>query len=267
MSEPKTARAHPADERGVSSDADPFPRWYRALEKRHLDDLTFQEVRRAVQALSVAYVHKRGSRLEGALDGAGKRAAFALFYSPLHFLTVRSVIRRTGAGARVKKILDLGCGTGAAGAAWALEAANDTPLVGVERHSWAANEARWTYRTLGLRGTIRCVDLTRQPMGGAGAGIVAAFTINELDAGQRGHVLNKLIAAHHGGASILIVEPVARRVAPWWDEWAEAFKDAGPRIGEWRIPTELPASLRLMDKAAHLDHRELTARSLWIPRD
>ncbi len=266
MSEPTTTKAHPAHEHGVPADTDAFQRWHGALEKRHMADLTFQEVRRAVQALSVAYVHKRGSSVEGALDGAGKRAAFALFYAPLHFLTVRSIIRRIGAGASVNKILDLGCGTGTAGAAWALETGKDVPLVGIERHSWAAGEARWTWRTLGLRGTIRCMDLTQAPIGVPGAGIVAAFTINELDPGQRGHIRNKLLAAHRSGASILIVEPVSRRIAPWWNEWADAFNDAGGEIGEWRIGAELPASLRLMDKAAHLDHRELTARSLWLPR-
>src|SRR5688572_32288957 len=32
-----------------------------------------------------------------ALDTAGKRAAFALFYAPLHFLTVRHVVSALGA--------------------------------------------------------------------------------------------------------------------------------------------------------------------------
>ena len=69
-----------------------FRTWYSALEDRHLADLTFQEVRRAVQALSVAYVESRPARVGRALESAGKRAAFALYYAPLHFLLVREIV-------------------------------------------------------------------------------------------------------------------------------------------------------------------------------
>src|SRR4051794_34952504 len=60
--------------------------WLDALDQRHLADLTSSEVARALRALSSCYVERR-ARLAtgGALDSAGKRAAFALFYAPLHF--------------------------------------------------------------------------------------------------------------------------------------------------------------------------------------
>src|SRR3989442_14442160 len=96
-----------------------FVQWFEALDERHLANLGFSEVRRAVQALSSLYVEGRG-RLGGAsaLDGAGKRAAFALFFGPLHFLLIREVIRELQAGVPKKaSILDIGCGTGVAGAA------------------------------------------------------------------------------------------------------------------------------------------------------
>src|SRR6516162_6707610 len=98
--------------------------WLEALERRHQKDLKFSEIRRGVQALSSLYVSRR-ERLDrnSALDGAGKRAAFAMFFGPLHFLLVREILRALGA--RIPQgtaILDLGCGTGVAGAAWALEA-------------------------------------------------------------------------------------------------------------------------------------------------
>src|SRR4029077_19926812 len=105
-----------ADHRLMSSDADPVPGWFEALESRHLSRLTFAEVRRGLQALSALYVD-RGRRLGAgaALEGAGKRAAFALFYTPLHFLLTRSVVRALGAQVSgPRNILDLGCGTGAA---------------------------------------------------------------------------------------------------------------------------------------------------------
>ena len=101
----------------------PFPAWFAALERRHLETLEFREVRKALQALSSLYVERRGRLAEGAaLDSAGKRAAFALFYGPLHFLLVRSIVRELKTAALPPRaILDLGCGTGVAGAAWALE--------------------------------------------------------------------------------------------------------------------------------------------------
>jgi hypothetical protein len=257
---------HATDQQTSSQNDDSFLKWYEALEKRHMADLSFQEVRRAVQALSTAYVEKRQTGARQALGSAGKRAAFALFYAPLHFLAVREIVRTLGAAAEFgNKIVDLGCGTGVAGAAWALEAGATSSIVGIERHPWAVGEARWTYRKLGIRGTVQPVDLNSTPLPGRGAGIVAAFTVNELESDQRDVIRQRLLEAGQRGASVLVVEPIARRVTPWWDDWKTVFDGSGGRADDWRMRTELPPSLRLMDKAAHLDHRELTARSIWLP--
>ena len=89
------------------------------LEERHLADLRFSEVTRALRALSSAYVERRESALaeHKALDGAGKRAAFALYYGPLHFLLVQHIVSELGASFSAGTVVDLGCGTGVAGAA------------------------------------------------------------------------------------------------------------------------------------------------------
>src|SRR6185436_18384264 len=124
--------------------------------------LTFQEVRRSVQALSAIYVEQRDRIDSGAvLNGAGKRAAFAMFYGPLHFLLIREIIKSLGAVARntPETILDLGCGTGIAGAAWALEYETPPRLLGVDRNQWALEECKWTYHAFGLRGTTRSGDV------------------------------------------------------------------------------------------------------------
>src|SRR6185436_1162285 len=115
---------------------DPFLLWHEALEKRHLAALTFQEVRRAVQALSAIYVEQRDRIDSGAaLNGAGKRAAFAMFYAPLHFLLVREVVRALDAGGDAPDtIMDLGCGTGIAGVAWALECDPTPKVIGIDRN-------------------------------------------------------------------------------------------------------------------------------------
>ena len=246
--------------------ADLFRSWFAALESRQLSRLTFPEVRRGLQALSRLYVERpRGLAAGSALEGAGKRAAFALFYTPLHFLMVREVVRALGAADPAPRvILDLGCGTGAAGAAWATLAAGPCQVTGVERSGWAVDEARWNYRRLGVRGRAVRGDLGGAVLPGRKSGIVAAFTINELDDEMRGRLLDRLLAAGRRQARVLVVEPIARRPFPWWDAWADAFLAAGGRSDLWRFQVDLPERLRLLDRAAGMDHRELTGRSLLL---
>jgi hypothetical protein len=244
---------------------DPFARWLDALERRHLADLRFADLARGIRALSSAYVERRAALDRGrALEGRAKRAAFALFYGPLHFLVVRHVVRALGTAAPLRAIADLGCGGGAAGAAWALEIDPPPPIVGIDRHPWALAETRWTYRVLGVRGRVARTDLARLRLPGRGAGIVAAFTLNELEAGTRATVLARLLAAARRGARVLVVEPIAGRVVPWWREWTAAVVAAGGRADEWRFALELPEVLARFDRAAGLDHRVLTARSTWL---
>src|SRR5689334_12962078 len=133
----------PADDR--------FTRWLEQTERRHLADLTFPQVSAGLRALSSTYVERR-TRLDrgAALEGAGKRAAFALFYAPLHFLLVRSIVgalsqavdaARGGEAMHPPALVDLGCGTGAAGAAWASAFAHPPRVLGIDRHPWALDEA------------------------------------------------------------------------------------------------------------------------------
>ena len=242
-----------------------FLDWFNALETRHTETLTFQEIRRAVQALSSIYVERRDRIDHGAVfAGAGKRAAFGIFFGPLHFLLVREIVRALQATEPApQQIVDLGCGSGSAGAAWAVECGGKPRLLGIDSEAWAVEESKWTYRTLGLRGIARkaSVDTLIIP---DKAGIVAAFTINELDKETRQRLLEKLLQAAARGSSVLIVEPIARRLTEWWDEWARRFKGAGGFAEEWRFRVDLPEKLALMDRAAGLNHHELTARSQWL---
>jgi len=45
----------------------------------------------------------------------------------------------------------------------------------------------------------------------------------------------------------------------------EVAARAGGRTDEWRFREPLPPLLQILDKAAGLDHRELTVRSMWLP--
>ena len=60
----------------MATDAPGLDGWIADLEQRHLADLTFTEVVRALRALSSTYVERR-ERLttRSAFDSAGKRAA------------------------------------------------------------------------------------------------------------------------------------------------------------------------------------------------
>jgi hypothetical protein len=245
----------------------PFDSWLARLEARHLARFTFAEVRKALQALSSVYVERRDRLGRGAaLDTDGKRAAFALFYAPLHFLFVREVVRALGAGGpALREIVDLGCGTAPAGVAWAAECGRVCRVSGYEKHGWAAAEARETFAAFGIAGAVKTADLRRASWGTKGTGIVAAYTVNELDEAARTALLAELLEAHAAGACVLIVEPIARRTAAYLTEWTGAFTAAGGRADEWRFRVELPELLRRFDQAAGLDHRELTGRTLWLP--
>ena len=240
--------------------------WLEGLDRRHLAELTPTETARALRALSSCYVERRAKLAQGAaLDSAGKRAAFGLFYAPLHFFVTRAVVRALPGGtAPLRQIIDLGCGTGAASAAWALECQAGR-ITGVDRHPWAVAEANWTYRQLGLSGRATQGDATKTPIQGeAGFAILLAYTVNELSSDARALLLPRLLTAHARGARVLVVEPIARRFAGWWTEWERACTQTGGRADEWRFPAELPARQRDLGRAAGLDPRELTARSLWL---
>ncbi len=120
---------------------------------------------------------------------------------------------------------------------------------------------------LGLRGRIHRGSLKELPAAGPGDAIVAAYAVNELETKEREKLLERLIEAAKRGASVLVIEPLARKALPWWPEWQKTFLDASGRADEWRFPAELPPPLALLDRASGLDHRELTARSLWLFSD
>jgi hypothetical protein len=252
-----------------------FYTWIAALEERHLADLTFPEVSRGLRALSFSYVEgrttARNSRgaVQGALSGAGKRAAFALFYGPLHYMFVDRVVARLDTPTNDRRgssrtLIDLGCGTGAAGAAWAVRGRIERVL-GIDRNAWALAEAAQTYRRFGLRAEMRKGDVGRVRLPKGPAALLAAFVLNELPEPERETLLHVLLQrARTTGDPILIVEPIARSIAPWWDKWAGVFAQAGGSSAEWRFSVELPAVLRKLDRAAGLSHRELTGRTLWL---
>jgi SAM-dependent methyltransferase len=243
-----------------------FADWIAGLEAKHLAQLTFPEVSRALRALSSTYVERRAKLAEGAaLSGSGKRAAFSLFYGPLHHLLVAHIVRNLPGAARdVSTIVDLGCGTGASGAAWAAACGASTRVIGIERHPWAIGEAAATYRAFGISATVRQGDIATVALPKGPVAFLAAFTMNELADPARDALLARLVARAAQGDRVLIVEPLAGFVARWWNRWRDTFEAAGGRADEWRLRAELPAIVAKLDRAAGLNHREITGRSLWL---
>jgi hypothetical protein len=96
-------------------------------------------------------------------------------------------------------------------------------------------------------------------------GVLLAYAVNEIaDAGERDALLARLTTYAGGGGHVLVIEPVAGFVAPWWNQWRRAFEGVGGCAMEWRFRPELPAIVEKLDRAAGLNHGELKARSLSV---
>ena len=251
-----------------------FDSYLTALEQRHLADLRFSEVTRALRALSSAYVERRESALADhkALDGAGKRAAFALYYGPLHFLLVQHIVQQLGVAFEPGLIVDLGCGTGVAGAAIAehlrasVSDAQQLRVLGIDSHPWTLDEARFTYKAFGLKSDVRRAHAAKTRFSSDTSVIVAAFVVNELTDKDRASLLESVrLKPDPKGKQkhILVVAPISQRISPWWDEWATEFAKMGGRADLWKARIDSPPLVKRLAKAAGLRPEMLTARSLF----
>ena len=247
--------------------------WIAALLERHTAALTRPEFLKAVRALSARYVERRGELHRGsALASAGRRAAFAAFYAPLHFVTAGAVIAELGLAHRCPEhLIDLGCGTGVTSAAWAMAAAARPDISGIDKDRWALDEAVWNWRQLGLTGHTRQRDLVdaaetlarRRPSPPSTA-LVLGWSVNELDAARRARLLAALRTLAGRGSAALVIEPLARAATPWWDDWAAAARAYGGRVVEGRFDVPLPPALAVLDREAGFRRDGLGARALLI---
>jgi hypothetical protein len=133
--------------------------------------------------------------------------------------------------------------------------------VGFDVHPWAVSEAAWTYRFLDLHGSAHRGNVAKTRIE-AGSAVIAAYTLNELDAPSRNRILT---TARTSGGPLLVVEPIARAVTPWWDGAAREVIAHGGRADDWKLPLEMPERWLLLDRAAGFRRVHLSARSLWLP--
>jgi SAM-dependent methyltransferase len=242
---------------------DAYDAWIEAGVARFIPPLTFSEVRKGAVALSSLYVERRaeGRLASRALEGHGKRAAFATYYAGLHFLIAWHATALLGEEiAEVRRVIDLGCGTGAVGAAVAR--ACDARVQGLDRSGWALGEARRTYAAFGLSARTRRASLPAGLPRDAGPGdlLAAGWVTNELNDDARERFLDALLEARRRGAHLLLIEPLAGAASPWWKDQAPRFQAEGAAARPLKKNLVLPAWIARMDKAAGLNHRPLGAR-------
>lgn len=244
-----------------------FDEWLESTLGRYLPPLNFTELRKGVQAISSLYVERR---LEGriaarAVEGVGKRAALATYYSALHFLTIHHAIRMLGKETfnDVNRVVDLGCGCGASGAAAATLIPGPPVMLGIDRSGWALEEVPRTWGAFGLTGRwIRGEAPLAAPRPVAGDLVVFGWCLSEMDEADRAASFKYLAGALRKGSALLIAEPLAGRILPWWKDWQEELALEGIRGEVIRVAIDRPLFIQDMDKASGLDHQVLGCRIL-----
>lgn len=244
--------------------------WTRALHDEWAADLRFSELRKGAQALSDVYVHRRerGKLARRAVDGRGKRAAFACYYGVVHALLVAELCGPGGPLALQSPldVVDLGCGSGAVGVGLAVGGVPVQRVEGIDLVQDNLALARWSYRWWGLRSRVRRGRLPRVlPSGRSGELLALGWCVNELPADDRARLWRGLAAAIDRGAGLLLLAPLSRRAVPWWSEAERSLVPLGVESEELRAVIDRPQLVVDLDRATGLKHHEPGARVLFRP--
>jgi hypothetical protein len=86
----------------------------------------------------------------------------------------------------------------------------------------------------------------------ADLGIVAGWAVNELPDGTRDQLLSLVGRAVEAGASLLLIEPLARGVTPWWNQWVATLAPQGAEAQECRFTLSLPPLVADLARSAGL---------------
>ena len=246
----------------------PVEAWTAALQQRWAATLRFQELRRGAQALSDVYVHTRdrGPLARRAVDGRGKRAAFACYYGVIHALLVASLCGPDGPLLLPGPVRfrDLGCGSGALGAGLAAAGVSLKSVEGVDLVKSNLELARWSYQWWGLRARVRVGRLPGAVgKGSPGELLGLGWCVNELEASDRQKLWSLLARSVEAGSGLLLLAPLSRRAVPWWFEAERALGPLGVESAELRAVIDRPTLVADLDRATGLDHREPGARVLF----
>ena len=145
------------------------------------------------------------------------------------------------------------------------------PTKCIDENAWALGEALWNWRALGLDGRTRRADLvtaaakigTEGRRGRIGPpAIVLGWAVNELAPAARGRLLSELTTLVERGSALLLIEPIARTLTPWWAEWVERLSPHGAESHDWKFDIALPGRLAEIDHEAGFRREGLSARTL-----
>lgn len=220
------------------------------------------QIRVGIEQLSNRYVGRHQVGAPALLDSAVRRAAFALYYSAIHLQVAESLASSLVFGP-VRRVVDLGCGTGVVGLAVAGAVGQPTPSwVGIEPLAFARAEALANAGFFGIQAEVRrglLPEAMPEPL--AGDLYVLGWSLNELAPEVRTEVIRRLVRAVAAGAGCWIVEPVTTALRPALDE---AAVQLGVRHEEARVPLRRPPWLTQLDRLVRLDHREVAVRHLLL---
>jgi hypothetical protein len=144
----------------------------------------------------------------------------------------------------------------------------------VDLHPWVLPEAQWNWRLLGLSGIARRGDLVdvaeqlamKRPAGAPSDAttVLLGWSVNELEAASRARLLTAFTRLATRGTRIVVIEPIARGISPWWEDWVAAFGrlDGPSRADDWKFDVPLPPALDRMNDAAGFSTRALSARTI-----
>ena len=94
--------------------------------------------------------------------------------------------------------------------------------------------------------------------------LVLAWSVNELPREAQRRLLPLLLHQARAQSHLLIVEPLARGAAPWWDDWAADFAPLGAQVDEWKFRIDLPPMLKELSARAGFNREYLGARSIYV---
>ena len=255
---------------------DPFEKWFQDKQAAILRQMTFKELRKGVQAVSSLYVERRNklSKTSRICDGIAKRAAFGFYYGTLHFLVVRKIVEALPMLKKpARSVLDLGCGTGMAGVAFCAGMTTEKiyrQVIGIDQSADYLREAQHNYRVFEkayqFRGSVKKSNIEKAPLPESGDTILISFCVNELTPTRQNEMCQELLKKAHQNKTVLIVEPLAERLTPFWTSWKDAFLKVGGRCDTWRFQRNnyVPDFLQELSLAAGLGDEELLAKSLFL---
>ena len=246
--------------------SDDLEAWFCAELPHHLPPLDRRELRKGIQSLSSVYL-SRGAGIESrAASSRARQAASALFFGPLHSLSTQVVLGSLPPPEVPQAcVVDLGCGSGAVGAT-VVRCGYGERVEGLDTAAWAVPAARRTYEALGVSGSARKGRLPGALGWPSGPRLlVFGWSLNELTEADRAQVRQRVESGLRKGCGLLLIEPLSRRITPWWDDWSRKLRRLGVSAHQAKAHVALPPCLRDLDRAAGMDHRILGARALYRP--